>query len=339
MDTNQAQALGAMGEAADAGLTGLDARAWRERLEGSLDELQSGFEWLLDHDPSGAIRMATGMARFWRQAGRIPEGRAWLDRASAAADLEDATMPRALYENGLLAFWQGDDAVSRSLLERSLEMARRRRDPTGEAIALCGMARVALREGDMDRAHDLCEEALQRVRGTDDKLGRSNALHVLGVTAQMRGDLNEASRLMNRRMQLARELAEFNSVAMEACNLSVVERQLGNLKRATRLALEALELSDRRGDEWVVPYELSSLAAIAAVRNEFERAAKLLGVATRMMDRMGTAWPPDEKPHFERTRAAALTALESEAFERAWSAGERMSSTEAVAFALGSTRA
>ena len=125
MDTNEAQSLRAMAEAADAGLTGLDARTWLERLEGSMSELRSGLEWLLEHDRPGALRMATDLAGFWRLSGRIPEGRAWLDQASAAADPEDATMPRALYENALLAFWQGHDAVSRSLLERSLEIARR----------------------------------------------------------------------------------------------------------------------------------------------------------------------------------------------------------------------
>src|SRR6267143_3145677 len=334
METNAAHSLLAMAEAAAAGLTGLDARTWLERLEGSLGELQSGFEWLLIHDRTGALRMATGLAGFWRLSGRIPEGRAWLDQASAAADPDDAAMPRALYQNALLAFWQGDDAVTRSLLERSLGMARRRRDTTGEATALCGMARVELREGNLDRARGLCDEALERVRGTDDKVGRSNALHVLGVTAQMRGDLEVASGFMSQRMELARELGQFSSVAGEACNLSVVERQLGNLERATQLALEALQLSDRRGDEWMIPYELSSLAGIAAAKTDFARAAKLLGAAAAMMERMGTAWPPDEKPHFDATRSAAEAGLGPGAFEQAWADGERMPPSDAVALAL-----
>jgi non-specific serine/threonine protein kinase len=333
MDTTEALALCSLAEEGDLGLRGLDAKIWRGRLETALDELQAAFEWALDHNQPAALRMASAMAEFWRTAGRIPEGREWLDRALAAGDPDALALPRALYENALLAFWQGDDDTARTLLERSLDIARRLADPTAEAVALCGMARLELREGNLDRARALCEEALERVAGTDDTRGRSNALHVLGVVAQMRGDLHEAAQFMNRRMNLARELNLMSSVASEAGNLSVVERQLGNLERATKLALEALQISERRGDEWMHPYELNSLAAIAAAKKDFVRATTLLGAAARLMERMGTAWPPDEKPHFEATRSAAEAALEPRAFTRAWSAGERMSSAEAVSFA------
>lgn len=334
MDAEEALALCSFAEAADTGLRGLDARMWRERLETSLDQLRSAFEWLLDHDRPAATRMATALAEFWRTAGQIPEGRAWLDRSLAAVDVDDPSLPRGLYENALLAFWQGDDEVTASLLARSLEVAQHLGDRTGEAVALCGMARVALREGDLDRARDRCEEALERVAGTDDMIGRSNALHVLGVAAQMRGDLHEAADFMNRRLQVARDLGFVSSIAAEAGNLSVVERQLGNLERATEFALESLQLSERRGDEWMLPYVLNSLAGIAAAKKDYARAAKLLGAAAGMMERMGTAWPPDEKPHFETTRATAEAALAPGTFQQAWSDGERMPSSDAVAFAL-----
>ena len=334
METDQAQALCSLAEAADLGLRGLDARMWRERIESAIEELESAFEWLLEHDRSAALRMASALAEYWRTAGRIPEGRAWLDRSLDAGDSDDPASPRALYENALLAFWQGDDDASRSLLSRSLETARRLGDPTGEAVALCGMARVALREGDLDRARSQCEEALQCVAETDDRLGRSNALHVLGVTAQMRGDLREAAGFMNRRLALARELNFVSSVASEAANLSVVERQLGNLERATQLALESLRISERRGDEWMLPYDLNSFAGIAAAQKDFVRAARLLGAAARIMESMGTAWPPDEKPHFEATRSAAEAALATGAFEHACSEGERMARSELIAYAV-----
>jgi tetratricopeptide (TPR) repeat protein len=333
MNLNGARAIGEMAEAADAGLKGTDARAWRDRLEGSIDELRGAFEMLTDRDPSAALRMAACVAGFWTLTSRIPEGRAWLDRASAAVDPDDPTLPRALYENALLAFWHGDDDASRSLLARSLEVARGRKDATGEAVALCGMARIALRDGDLDRARGLCEEALERVEGTDDKLGRSNALHVLGVTAQMRGEMDQAAQFMNRRLHLARELNHLSSVASEAGNLSVVERQRGNLERATELALEALQITERRGDEWMLPYNLNSLAGISAARRDFGRSAVLLGAAAGLMEKMGTAWPPDEKPHFERTTAAAAAALAEPDFDRAWLQGGRMSPPEAIAYA------
>jgi hypothetical protein len=91
----------------------------------------------------------------------------------------------------MLAFWQGADEDACSPHGRSLQLARRLGDPTTIALALCGLARVALRE-DPGWARTLCEEALQTVEATDDRLGRANALHVLGVAAQMRGDPGHA---------------------------------------------------------------------------------------------------------------------------------------------------
>jgi hypothetical protein len=67
---------------------------------------------------------------------------------------------------------------------------------------------------------------------------------------------------------------------------------------------------------------------------EFERAATLLGAAAAMVERQGNAWPPDEAPHFQRSRAAAADALGRDRFQRAWSEGQQMPSAQAVWYAL-----
>ena len=334
MDEHAARSLLAFAEDACRGLRGLDANLWRDRLQDGFEDFQAAFDWLLDHGQAGdALRMASTLAEFLRITGCVATGRGWLDRALAAAALDDRLRAAALYENGLLAFWQGADEEACSLHGRSLHLARRLGDPTTVALALCGLARVALRE-DLDWARTLCEEALQTVHDTDDQLGRSNALHVLGVAAQMRGDLRQARELMTQRIDTAREFGDVAAVAAESANLSVVERQLGNVPRAEQLAAEALQIEERRGDQWAIPYSLNGLAAVAVETGEFERAATLLGAAAALQEQQGIAWPPDEAPHFERSRAAVADALDRDQLERAWSAGQRMPSAEAVWYAL-----
>ena len=110
-----------------------------------------------------APALATALADLLRITGRVGTGRRWLDRALEAATVDDPLRAVALYENGLLAFWQGADEESCSLHGQSLELARRRGDRTTVALALCGLARVALRE-DLDWARTLCEEACGRSR-------------------------------------------------------------------------------------------------------------------------------------------------------------------------------
>ena len=201
------------------------------------------------------------------------------------------------------------------------------------AQALCGLARLVLTE-DVERARALCEEALATVEASDERLGRSNALHVLGVAAQMAGDLQDARDFMMQRIELARELGDVATISTESSNLSMVERQLGNLERAEELATESLQLEARRGDEWAMPYTMNGLAAIAVETGAFERAATLLAAAAALQGQQGNAWPPDEAPHFERSRVAVTERLDRELLEQAWSAGEHMSSTQAVRYAL-----
>jgi hypothetical protein len=103
-----------------------------------------------------------------------------------------------------LAFWQGDYERSSRLHDQALELGRRTGEPTVTAIALTGLARIAL-ESDAGEARRLCLEALEVTEGTDDREGRSHAMHVLGVAAQMAGELDEARGYMSERLALARE--------------------------------------------------------------------------------------------------------------------------------------
>jgi tetratricopeptide (TPR) repeat protein len=334
MDEREARRLRSFAEEAGRGLRGLDAGVWRDRLQRRSRELEAAFDWLLDQGQAGeALELAGTLAEFLRISGRVATGRALLGRALAVAAPDEPRRAVALYEDGMLAFWQGADEEACAQHGRSLHLARRLGDPTTVALALCGLARVALRE-DLDWARALCEEALQTVEGTGDLLGRANALHVLGVAAQMRGDLEQARDLMSRRIRTARELGDIAAVASESANLSVVERQLGNLARAEELAREALRIAARRGDQWLIPYALNGLAATAVEAGALERAATLLGAAAALVEQQRNAWPPDEAPHFQRSRAAAAGALDPDRFERAWAEGRRLPPARAVSFAL-----
>jgi hypothetical protein len=108
--------------------------------------------------------------------------------------LDDRLRAAALYREGMLAIWQGDDEEACSLHGRSLHLARRAGDQTLIALALCGLARVALHE-DLDWARALCEEALATVDGTGNPTVGANVLHVLSIAARMQGDLGHARRL------------------------------------------------------------------------------------------------------------------------------------------------
>lgn len=334
MDDRGATAMLSLAEAVGDELRGLDAKTALDQLESRYSDVESALTWFVDHDRAeDALRIAVALGAFWTAAGRIREGRAWFDRCLAAVTMRSSLVARALFEEGLLAFWQGDDAAATSLHDRSLVMARALDADTETALALTGLARIALRT-DNARAQALSEQALATVQGGNERLGRSNALHLLGVTAQMRGDLEDAREYMTQRIEVARGLGHYGALAGEAANLSVVERQFGNLDHAESLALEALRITAQRQDEWALPYVLNALAGVAVADGRYERGATLLGAAVGIMEQQGAAWPPDERPHFERSRASAEKGLGSDVFASAWSSGHDGSLADAIAFAL-----
>jgi hypothetical protein len=76
---------------------------------------------------------------------RLDEGVMWLDRVLALGGGDDGRRGRSLFEAGYLAFWKGNDERSTSLQNRAVEIGRRTNDPTVTALALVGLARLALR--------------------------------------------------------------------------------------------------------------------------------------------------------------------------------------------------
>jgi hypothetical protein len=326
VDATRAQALLVFAEESPDGLAGPDTVTWQRRLGEQAADLRAAFDWFLTHArPTDALRIAVSLSDHWVHSGELDMGRRRLERGLAAPGLEPRVRGRAHYQAGMLAFWEGHDEQARSAFQTGLEVARDSEDRTTEALALAGLARIALRAGQTELARSICEEALHIVEGSDETEGRSSAIHVLSVTAQISGDLHTARDLMLERMEMARKREALSVVSYEASNLSAVERQLGNGTRAKELALEALDIEVRRSDVWAIPYTLNQLAAIAIEASDFARAATLLGAALRMVEEQGAEWPPDELPVLQASRAAASAALGAGDFERAWSSGAAMS--------------
>jgi tetratricopeptide (TPR) repeat protein len=340
MDAQTAQSILSFAETVGPTLRGSEAKALYGQFEQQYGDLLAAMQWFIDYGHTDeSLRLASALVAFWMATKRLAEGSAWFDQALALPGGGDAHRGRALFDAGYLAFWMGDDKRSASLQNRAVELGRQTNNVSITALALVGLARLALRSHDVDAARRLCREALAVTEGTDDQSGRSSAMHVLGVAAQMAGDFLEAREVMSQRIALAREMGNLATVSIESGNLSMVERQLGNLDEAEALAREALDIDFRRADEMSIPWKVNGLAAVAKDRGEFDRAAALIGIADATMEASGGAWPPDELVHYEQTVAALIKAMGSAEFERVRAWGRSMSTPDGVNFALGTRSA
>lgn len=340
MDAQTAKSLLTFAETVGPTLRGPEAKAMFGQFEQQYGDLLTAMQWFLDHGRTDeSLRLASSLVAFWMATKRLAEGSIWFDQVLALPDGDDAHRGRALFDAGYLAFWMGDDQRSSSLQNRAVELGRQINNASITALALVGLARIALRSHDFDAARRICREALAVTEGTNDQLGRSSAMHVLGVAAQMAGDFLEARDVMSQRIALARQRGNLATVSSEAGNLSMVERQLGNLDEAEALAREALDIDFRRADELSIPWKVNALAAVAKDRSEFDRAAILIGIADAAMAASGGAWPPDELVHYEQTVVALCKAMGTAEFERVRAWGRSLTTPQGVHFALGTRSA
>jgi non-specific serine/threonine protein kinase len=339
MDAQIAESLLKQTEVAGPALRGPDAKAVFDQFEQQYNDLLAALQWFIDQGRADeSLRLGSSLVPFWMATKRLDEGFAWFERILALPGGQDAYRGRALFDAGYLAFWRGDYEQSFTLQSQAVELGRQSNSPTVTALALVGLARIALRT-DVEVARRLCREALAVTEGTDDLSGRSSAMHVLGVAAQMAGDFLEAREVMSQRIALARQLGNIATISMESGNLSMVERQLGNLDAAEALAREALEIDYERGDAQAIPWKINGLAAVARDRSEFVRAAKLIGIADATMEAAGGAWPPDELVHYEHTVTTLREAMGLAEFERVRMLGYSMALRDAVDFAVGASSA
>ncbi len=335
MDAATADALVEIAVEAQARTRRQDLGAHAE-VEARYPEMLDALDWYLDAGrPDAAYRLATPLVSFWMSTNRVDDGDAWFERALARTPSDDPSRAGALHEHGYLVFFAGRYDLAGQRFTESLAMAEERADPSVQALALAGLARIAL-GSDVDDALPLLRQAIEVTEGLPDSdRGRSSALHVLGVALQMSGDLEGAREVMAARLEMGRSSGDQFVVWVESANLSMVERRLGNLDRAEELALQALAIDAVRGAEMSIAWTVNSVAAVAAAKADLERAAVLVGMADAMLDRSGGEWPPDEREQYDETLATLTVGLPPDALAAARARGGAMSVETGVDFALG----
>jgi tetratricopeptide (TPR) repeat protein len=334
VDVATADALVEIAEESRAGLRRQEPDAHRP-VEDRYPEIREALDWYVDSgQQDAAYRLASALVPFWISTKRIDDGDAWFESALGTSGGNDTSRARALHDHGYLVFWAGRYDLAEQRFTESLGLAERLGDSSVQALALAGLARVALNT-DVDEAVRLLRRAVKVTDGVaDSDPGRSSALHVLGVALQMSGDLEAAREVMSARLAMGRSTGDEFVVWVESANLSMVERRLGNLERAEELALQALRIDAARGDEMSIAWTINSIAAVAAAMGDHERAATLHGMASAMLQRAGGEWPPDEREQYNETLDRLTAGLPPERLVTARARGAAMSLSDGVAYAL-----
>jgi predicted ATPase/DNA-binding XRE family transcriptional regulator len=359
-------------EGAEPNLGGAEQQPWLARLERELPNLRAALSWARERDPDLGLRMAARLQLVW-ETGHAGEGIGWLDGwLESDAGLSLPVRAMGLLVRAILAFRTSDYATAARRGEEALALHRRLGDGRGVATALNYLAGSAWEQGQMDRAAELCEEslALRRQHGTPGELaaslanlatilhergdrrarelaeeglriyrglGRTRGLGIclgfLAVVAVHEGDLDRGEALMEESLALAQQRTDLVIVGQSHHLRGRIARCRGDLAGAAESYRRALRYRLEVGTPARAAFDIDGLATVAYLEGRAERAARLLGAADAVRNEGGGRQRFDREDR-EWHRARVRETLGEEAFQRAYTAGLRLSPEEAVSEAL-----
>jgi predicted ATPase/class 3 adenylate cyclase len=331
-----------LAEEAEPFLTSERQATWLAILERELDNLRTVLDRAdRDHpdrqDVEDGLRIAGAIWRFWQQRGRLPEGRARLERMLARPEAQgrDAIRARGLGAYGSIVYWQGDQEHVLAPYQEAVEIARELGDRTLLAHALLDRSFVQdFSPGALDHRVRLLQESLE-VAEDDDVFLQGKVWSALGYLQMFLGDIDGASESTQRALALQRESGDRFALCETLVGLSGLAFHRGDLVEARRWLDEATALVTDGTSPFnvnvftlLLPY-----ARMANVEGRHDEAARLVGAYNRVEDDYELHIPDVGIAFLGDPQATANEALGAEAYERAWASGYALSLDEMLTLA------
>jgi predicted ATPase/DNA-binding CsgD family transcriptional regulator/DNA-binding XRE family transcriptional regulator len=275
-----------LAEQAESELRGPKQEAWLARLELEHANLRSALHWtLMQHQRELALGLGAALWRFWYLHAYFSEGRRWLERVLVEAEADgplatsqacSRSLASLLAGAGIFACLQGDYLRAATLLDRSIEIARRLDDRWLLAATLNDRGKVAHDQGDNRRATELFEEGLALYRSLDDSWGIAVLLGNLGDIFQERGLYGRAVGMYAESLTLYRQVGDRIYVASASISLGLLLGLQGSYRRGMALCREGLALYRDIEDPWGEAVSLQNLGILTFWQGGKSRQAKVL---------------------------------------------------------------
>ncbi|MFB9360554.1 BTAD domain-containing putative transcriptional regulator [Actinoplanes nipponensis] len=306
---------------------------WLGAITREYDNIQAALAWSLDHgDAEQGLSIATAMWWYWWVTGRMMEGRAWLNRALAAATGGPSVLRgRALRVAASLARNSGDLPAARQLGEQCLAIFRGLDDRTGTIAALNNLSATA--QGQRDHVASLAFgfEGLAMAEREDDARAIAVACNNTATTLRCLDRLDEAEPLLRRALNWFHTAGERRGEAAALTNLGIIARRRGDLDASGACMRSALRIYT----ELAIPEgqldAIEGLAQLEILSDQPEAGLVLLTIAERERTALGSPiFTPDEMADRDAAEQAARQALTTDAVARAYRTASGTSLTAVV---------
>ena len=281
----------ALVERASSGLVGHEQQRWLDVLERQVTDIRVAIGWLVEHAPIDAQRLVGASWRWCYLRGRYAEGRAWAERALAAAPGSPAaTRAGALSGAGMLAFLQCDYSVAQQRIDAARRLYAELGDDKGLAWCLARLGSIARERGTYDEARTLHQQSLALADRAGDVHEVGAQLNYLAFVAWLRGDLDDADALSRRGLETMTSVGDREGTVWSLTNAGVSARYRGDLDGAALLLRQSLELSEsivyREGIAWAH----NQLGVLARLRGDLSSARALQTESLEVHRDLGDRW-------------------------------------------------
>ena len=306
-----------------------------DEIELEHDNIRVAMRWAIDSgQASAALRMGTGLWRFWQARGYLAEGRRLLTEILSMAGASEPTPERAhaVMALGSVTYWQNDFVETRRRYEEALDIFRGSSDEEGMQEALYNSGFLGLLEYEPDRARAIFEESRALAERMDDTKGLANAAWGLAMAAIQRRDWAEASKWG---AECARRYDEANDVFGQGLALFVqfqVARHTGRYEEAREfMRVYGTDSRGRENTEAMASVEL--IAEIDLLEGNMEHAVRLAAAGAAFREEYGGG-SPAALVELSDVRGIATETLGPERVEELWAEGWALSRDDALKLAF-----
>jgi predicted ATPase/DNA-binding CsgD family transcriptional regulator len=327
-----------LAEEAEPELKGRDQVAWLDLLEQNHDNLRAAIRQFLDLGRSGDVaRLCWSLWFFWRVHGQQGEGYRYTGEAlDLEGELSTEERAKLLCARGIMSYGLESVEGTARLWKSSEDLFRQTGDNSGLALALGGLALMALARRDLDRSAAFFEEGLRRYRQAGNEWGVSSILSHRGLIALSRGDLEGAARDFEEGLEISRRTGDrlVRSIALH--NLAWASQLRGNHEQAMSLYVEGLGVSAELGDGAGIAYCLEGIADLVPAEDQAEHKARLYGASEAILETVGAPLyvQMHDRELYSLTIGKLRSSLGETAFEAAFSEGRAMAPQQAMDLAL-----
>lgn len=235
-------------ETAYTALLGADGAGWSARIAAELPNLRAAQRWALDHGaPEAALRIATGIWRFYWQRGYPREGLAWITEGLAQqASIPPVLEMRARRAAGVLAMGAEQYAEAIGFLQAARDLALREENSAEYGAAITNLGMVLREQGELEAACRWLEEAVQVNRTmTDNPATVKFPLIILAGLYGRLGRIEPAEAMYRECLAINQSLNDGEGTANALYGLAFVAHARGLYAEAHELNNAAFALYER----------------------------------------------------------------------------------------------